>query len=130
MCTEFCENSSTIFEFYSSIKQEVDRVSYLNSAVPYRILNLAGKNSADPLFYPAGGRRPPKKLFTLPEEKTWIKHISIGILFTLLYSRNLVKNESSNRSECCPIQPLRRKCLTESECETEKAKVSAISRCI
>jgi hypothetical protein len=23
-------------------------VSYLNSAVPYRILNLAGKNSADP----------------------------------------------------------------------------------
>ncbi len=35
-------------EFYSSIKQEVDRVSYLNSAVPYRILNLAGKNSADP----------------------------------------------------------------------------------
>jgi hypothetical protein len=49
---KFCwyvQNSSTIFEFYSSIKQEVDRVSYLNSAVPYRILNHAGKNSADPL---------------------------------------------------------------------------------
>jgi hypothetical protein len=36
-------------EFYSSIKQEVDRVSYLNSAVPYSILNHSGKNSADPL---------------------------------------------------------------------------------
>jgi len=49
---KFCwcvQNSSTIFEFYSSIKQEVDCVSYLNSAVPYRILNLAGENSADPL---------------------------------------------------------------------------------
>jgi hypothetical protein len=44
VCTEFWQNSSAIFEFYSSIKQEVDCVSYLNSAVPYRILNLAGKN--------------------------------------------------------------------------------------